>query len=68
MKVLLDTHYLIWSLSGDQRLSGQALELVSNPEENIVVSIVSLWEIAIKCGLGKLDVEGGIDGVLARLP
>ena len=67
MRVLLDTHYLIWSLSGDQRLSGPALELVSNPEENIVVSIVSLW-VAIKSGLGKLDVEGGVDGVLARLP
>ena len=68
MTVLLDTHYLIWSLNADRRLSGRALDLVSDAEQNIVVSVVSLWEIAIKSSLGKLDLESGIDGVLARLP
>lgn len=68
MIVLLDTHYLIWSLSADRRLSGRALELVSDPEQVVMVSIVSLWEIAIKSNLGKLEVEGGIDGVMAKLP
>lgn len=68
MTVLLDTHYLIWSLSADRRLSGRALDLVSDPEQDVVISVVSLWEIAIKCSLGKLDLDGGVDGVLAKLP
>ena len=68
MTVLLDTHYLIWSLSADRRLSGRALDLLSDPQQDVVVSIVSLWEIAIKSSLGKLDLDGGVDGVLARLP
>ena len=68
MTVLLDTHYLIRPLSADRRLSGRALDLLSDPQQDVVVSIVSLWEIAIKSSLGKLDLDGGVDGVLARLP
>ena len=68
MTVLLDTHYLIRPLSADRRLSGRALEIVSDPEQAVMVSIVSLWEIAIKSSLGKLDVDGGVEGVMAKLP
>lgn len=68
MTILLDTHYLIWALSGDRRLKGHALELLSDPKQPVTVSMVSLWEIAIKCGLGKLEIQGGVKGVLDRLP
>lgn len=68
MIVLLDTHYLIWSLSADRRLTAKARELIEDPGQPIAVSIVSLWEIAIKTTLGKLDVQGGVGGVLSRLP
>lgn len=56
MKVLLDTHALLWILYGDPRLSKRASELVSRPDIQISLSIASLWEIAIKTSLGKLTL------------
>lgn len=48
MNILLDTHAVIWALTNDPRLSERERELISSPENEIVVSAVSLWEIAIK--------------------
>lgn len=53
---LLDTHALIWALSSDEKLSENAREIVVGTRE-VYVSIVSLWEIAIKQSIGKLDFE-----------
>lgn len=53
MKLLLDTHIALWSLTGDPRLSSVARELILDPENDICVSAVTLWEIAIKHGLGR---------------
>ncbi len=58
MKLLLDTHALLWWLSGDARLGFDALNLIeSDPETLVHVSIVSLWEIAVKRRTGKLDAD-----------
>ncbi len=58
MKLLLDTHALLWWLSGDARLGPNALNLIeSDPETLVHVSIVSLWEIAVKRPTGKLDAD-----------
>lgn len=55
MSLLLDTHVLLWYLLGDRRRIGR--ELQSRIEsEGAIVSIVSVWEAAIKSALGKLDV------------
>jgi PIN domain nuclease of toxin-antitoxin system len=54
MKVLLDTHCLIWWFNGYDQLSPQALHILENPEYNILVSAASAWEMAIKIKLGKL--------------
>lgn len=48
MEILLDTHYLIWYLTDDSRITEEVKELISNPENNIYYSTVSLWEIEIK--------------------
>ncbi len=48
MKLLLDTHIIIWALTDDPRLSQSARELLSSPENIILFSMASLWEIAIK--------------------
>ena len=48
MKLLLDTHVLIWALTDDPRLSGDARRLISDPENLVCFSVASLWEIAIK--------------------
>lgn len=53
MKFLLDTHTLLWFVNDDTRLSQTAAELLES-EHDVLVSLVSLWEIAIKSSLGKL--------------
>jgi PIN domain nuclease of toxin-antitoxin system len=56
MAYLLDTHTLIWFLENDPRLpSGTRTQIETTP--TIFVSIVSLWEIAIKANIGKLDLS-----------
>ena len=54
MKYLLDTHTLLWFLKGDKKLSDKALRLIDSPRNSKFLSIVSLWEIAVKVSLGKL--------------
>ena len=57
MKYLLDTHTLIWFLTGDKKLSDKARGLIDNPGNRKFLSIASLWEIAIKVSLGKLALN-----------
>lgn len=54
MKVLLDTHVLLWFLNGDKKLSKQQTELIESSKNLKFVSIASLWEISIKLSLNKL--------------
>ncbi len=56
MRVLLDTHILLWTLADDSRLSGKARKLIENAAE-VYVSAATFWEMAIKVGLGKLTVN-----------
>ena len=66
MKVLLDTHILLWWLSDNDQLSLKARELISNPENDVFVSHVSLWEIQIKVMTGKLQVD--LSRLITQLP
>ena len=54
--VLLDTHTMLWFLWDDSRLSGPAKSLIEDAGNRKFVSVASCWEIAIKVGLGKLDL------------
>lgn len=56
MRLLIDTHILLWILSDDARLTPKARKVLQGASE-VYVSVASLWEIAIKKGLGKLDVD-----------
>ncbi|MFN4254293.1 MAG: type II toxin-antitoxin system VapC family toxin [Saprospiraceae bacterium] len=58
MKYLLDTHTLIWAVTAPQRLSPAARQLIESPEQQILVSAVTFWEISLKHSLGKLLLEG----------
>ena len=58
MKVLIDTHALIWWLEGSKRLTGRALSILSNSNHMVLVSAASAWELAIKVALGKLSAAG----------
>ena len=55
MKLLLDTHTLIWWLTNDSTLSQTARKAIANPDNLIFVSAASAWEIAIKKTIGKLQ-------------
>jgi PIN domain nuclease of toxin-antitoxin system len=55
VKLLLDTHAFLWWLADDPRLQATAREALADPKAVVYVSAVSLWEIAIKSRLGKLD-------------
>jgi len=62
VKLLLDTHILLWSVSQSKRLSPAARNLIKDPDNELFFSAVSLWEIAIKKALGREDfrVEVGL--------
>ena len=51
MKILADTHILIWSLMGNDKLSDSARNIILDPNNTIYYSLFSIWEIAIKVNL-----------------
>ena len=53
MNLLLDTHVALWALTADAKLSRQARALIADPSNTLAVSVVSLWEIAIKNALRR---------------
>lgn len=55
MKLLLDTHLLLWAAGQPQRLSAAARKLINDPRNELLFSAASLWEIAIKNSLGRED-------------
>jgi PIN domain nuclease of toxin-antitoxin system len=58
MKVLVDTHTFIWALLHDHRLTSKAKQILTSNEHELVFSLVSLWEVAIKIKTGKLNTIG----------
>ena len=57
MKILLDTHLLLWAAGQPHRLSVGARKLIDNPANELFFSAASIWEIAIKRGLGRNDFQ-----------
>ena len=55
MRLLLDTHILLWWLADDPRLPAQAAAAIAEPDTEVVVSAASAWEISIKQAAGRLD-------------
>lgn len=58
MKFLIDTHILIWLAVSPERIPKSAFEIIENPQNDLYVSTVTLWEIAIKLSIKKLDLKG----------
>ena len=55
MRLLLDTHILLWGAIEPERLPRVARSLIESPDNEMVFSALSIWEIAIKTGLGRAD-------------
>jgi PIN domain nuclease of toxin-antitoxin system len=56
VRLLLDTHAFLWLLKNDERLGRTARGAIFDPANNVFVSIVSLWELAVKIRVGKLRI------------
>ncbi|MCP4755004.1 MAG: type II toxin-antitoxin system VapC family toxin [Proteobacteria bacterium] len=59
MKVLLDTHAILWIIGGDDRLSRRAKDLFLDQNTTLYYSLLSIWEITIKMSLGKIKLAKG---------
>ena len=62
MRLLLDTHILLWALGDDPRLTAAARGLIEDPANDVLFSAASVWEIAIKASLRKPDFIAQPDG------
>jgi PIN domain nuclease of toxin-antitoxin system len=63
VKVLLDTHVVVWWLEAASRLSKQAAAILANRDNSILISAAVGWELAIKVNLGKLRPASILDGL-----
>ncbi len=57
MKVLIDTHILLWAIISPQKLKASQKKILEDGKNEIYVSVISLWEISLKHSLGKLQLE-----------
>jgi PIN domain nuclease of toxin-antitoxin system len=61
VRLLLDTHLVVWWMAGEaSRISKKALGALGSEGMDPIVSAATIWEVAIKRGLGKLDVPGDL--------
>ena len=57
MKLLLDTHLLLWAAGAPEQLPATARLLLDDPQNELLFSVASIWEIVIKHGLGRADFQ-----------
>jgi len=67
MRVLLDTHAIVWWATGDRRLSRKARVTIADPGTEVFISIASAWEIQIKATLMKLTLNESVDALYRSL-
>src|SRR6478609_156890 len=66
MRILLDTHILLWWMADDPRLPRSTQVAIAVPNTEVYVSAISLAEISIKTSLGKLTVAGDLPGAIEK--
>ncbi|MDE2837174.1 MAG: type II toxin-antitoxin system VapC family toxin [Chloroflexota bacterium] len=60
MRFLIDSHTLLWYLSDEPMLGAKAREIIDDPDNDVFVSIASIWELAIKRAKGKLRIPNDL--------
>lgn len=60
MRLLLDTHAFLWWVAGGELLSLKAREAIADEDNEVLFSAASAWEIAIKVGIGRLEMKGNV--------
>ncbi len=66
MRILLDTNALIWAFSNPERLSNYAAEKIRDRSNEVLVSVVSIWEIGVKRAKRRLDMPGDLEEMIAE--
>ncbi|HYH45487.1 MAG TPA: type II toxin-antitoxin system VapC family toxin [Thermoanaerobaculia bacterium] len=64
MRLLLDTHAFLWFIAGSPALTGHARQLIEKADNERFLSVASLWEMAIKISLGKLDIAQSLSDLV----
>jgi PIN domain nuclease of toxin-antitoxin system len=67
MKYLIDTHVFLWFVGNSPNLNLQVGSLIENSQNQIFISIASVWEISIKTSIGKLQINGTYESVIDDL-
>ena len=68
MRLLIDTHILLWSLLSPDRIPAPARAAIADPANDVLVSVASIWEIAIKHALGRLHLPiGRLEALITEL-
>lgn len=67
MRFLIDTHVFLWFIDNAKELSKTAKKTIEDGNNEIFISIASLWEISIKIALGKLSINGDYESVIDDL-
>ena len=65
MRLLIDTHVLLWWLAGES-LSDECIEAIADPENDVVVSVVSAWELSVKAAKGRIEIAPGLWDAIAE--
>lgn len=66
MKLLLDTHALLWFLAGERRIQPRVRRRIEDARNTKLLSVASVWEIAIKLSLRKLELDDPLDELVER--
>jgi len=66
VRLLLDTHALLWFQAGDRRLSRAARQAIEAEDAELLVSAATVWEMAIKASLGRLHLSDPVEAYLAE--
>ena len=66
MKLLLDTHIFLWFIMGSPHLSAEDRALIEDETNRKFLSVASLWEIAIKSSIGKLNLSAPFDQLIPQ--
>ena len=64
MRLLLDTHTFVWLDASPDQLSAEAHDILQDPGNDLLLSIVSVWEIQIKAQLGRLELRGDLARII----
>ena len=67
MNLILDTHIFIWFINGDNNLTAKSRKEIENPANVKFISIASIWEMAIKVSLKRLDINRPFEDILEQI-